>query len=495
MHAMFGEDVAVPISLEPDVPVDGLLAIGAASTSISALGVERYESAAYNIAEQVMEPGAIRDRVMPCTPSSTVDTACAAQTIDQLGRRAFRRNLTDAERARYVAIADASANKLGDFHDGLELALGGLLMSPHFLYRVEIGEPHDGRTRYTDHEMATRLAFLLWNTTPDDALLDAADNGELTDVTLLEQHVARMLEDPRLTDGVQAFFTDRHELYRLDDLVKDSTVFTDTSADLGGYAREETLSMLAHVLLEENRPYSDVLTTRTTFLNRKLASLYGVPAPALEGFAPTVLPENGPRAGLLGHASLLALHAHPVSSSATLRGKFIRLQLLCHEIPPPPADVDTSLPEPSEEKPTLRDRIALHLEDPTCAGCHTLLDPIGLGLERFDGLGRFRLTENDAPIDPSGSLGGTTWSDARGLGETLAAHPDLATCLTRDLYRYAVGAREQTEDAPLLAELVGAFADQKLRLRPLLRLIVLSDGFRYARPRAEERPPAEEARP
>lgn len=477
VHDLVGEDIAVPISLEPDLAVDGFLAVGAATTSISALGVERYESAAYDIAEQAMEPGDARDALVPCQPSA----ACAKQFVETFGRRAFRRPLTEDEVTRYSAIADHAAATLGDFYDGLEFALAGLLISPNFLFRVEVGEQHDGRLRYTDHEMATRLAFFLWNTTPDDALLDAADAGELTDPELLAGHVDRMLADERLTEGVRNFFADRFALYALDDLVKDGSVFTETSPELGAFAREETLSTLAHLLLVEQADYRDVFTTRTTFLNRRLASLYGVPAPSLEGFVQTELPADGPRSGLLGHASLLALHAHPVSSSATLRGKFIRIAILCHSVPPPPADVDTSLPEPSEQMPTLRDRVGEHLQNPACATCHNILDPIGLGLEKFDGIGKYRLTENDQPIDASGELDGESWTDARGLGEVISRHPAIPGCLTRHLYRYATGITEDREDDALIAELTTAFVDARHRLRPLLAHVALSDGFRFAR--------------
>ncbi len=495
IHALFHDNIAVPISLEPDVAVDGFLAVGAATTSISALGVERYETAAYDIAAQAMEPGAERDAFMPCVPAATeakpTDAKCAREVVTTFGRRAFRRPLTDDERERYTGIANEAATTLGDFFDGLEFALAGMLMSPNFLFRVEVGESFEGRLRYSGFEMASRLSFALWNTTPDDALLDAAEAGELTDPDALAGHVDRMLADERAREGVRSFFDDRFELYKLDDLVKDSTVFPAASPELGGFAREETLATIAALLLETDGDYRELFTTRTTFVNRKLAALYGVPAPTLEGFAQTELPADGPRRGLLGHASVLALHAHPVSSSATLRGKFVRTALLCHAIPPPPADVDTSLPEPSGDRPTLRDRIGAHLESPACAGCHRLLDPIGLGLESFDGLGQFRLEENGSPIDPSGDLDGDRWSDALGMGEVLARHPSLAGCLVRHLYRYAVGLSESDEDEPLLGELTETFVDARFRLRPLLAHIVRSDGFRFARALEPSEPPTD----
>jgi hypothetical protein len=488
VHDLLGEAIAVPTSLEPDVAVEGFFTVGAAQSGISALGVERYESAAYDIAKQALSAGADRDALVGCTPDSARDDGCARRFVESFGRRAWRRPLAEAEVARLVAIAGAGADKLGDFHQGLEFALGALLMSPNFLFRVEVGEDHDGRVRFTAQEMAMRVSFFLWNTTPDEELLAAAEAGELTDRDRLAAHVDRMLASPRAAAGIKAFFEERFELHKLEHLLKDSTVFTSTSAELGGYAREETLRTAAYLLLDRELDYRELFTTRETFVNRKLAALYAVPAPSLDDFALTTLPADGPRAGLLGHASILALFAHPVSSSATLRGKFIRTQLLCANVPPPPADVDTSLPEPSERMPTLRDRIGDHLTNPVCATCHRFMDPIGLGLEQFDGIGRWRTTENDFPIDPSGELDGRPFGSAVELGAAIAAHPDLPRCLVEHLHRYAVGTPYDSGDEALVAELAQTFADGEYRIKPLLRHIVLSDGFRFVRGQEDAEP-------
>jgi hypothetical protein len=486
VHDLLGEEIAVPTSLEPDVAVEGFFSVGAAQSGISALGVERYETAAYEIAAQALAPEADRDALVGCAPAASSDDACARPFIADIGRRAWRRPLTAEELGRLVAIAAEGGAKLADFHKGLEFALAAILMSPNFLFRVEVGEDHDGRRRFTNQEMAARLSFFLWNTLPDDELLAAAEAGELTDRAALAGHVERMLASERARAGIESFFAERFELYKLDHLLKDSTVFTSTSAELGAYAREETLRAMAYLLLEREADYREIFTTRETFVNRKLAALYAVPAPSLDDFALTTLPADGPRAGLLGHASVLSLFAHPVSTSATLRGKFIRTALLCHTVPPPPADVDTSLPEASERMPTLRDRIGDHLVNPACATCHRFMDPIGLGLEQFDGIGKFRVTENDFPIDPSGDVDGRPFANALELGQAIAAHPDAARCLVQHLHRYAVGAPHHDDDDALVAELEAAFIDGDYRVKPLLAHIVLSDGFRFVR--TEEQP-------
>ena len=209
-----------------------------------------------------------------------------------------------------------------------------------------------------------------------------------------------MIAHPSFEDGARAFFTDMWTLYQLDDITKDPTVFTHMSPEVGASAREETLRGVVENVVYEDGDYRDLFTTTRTFLDRKLASIYNVRAPVREGFGEAFLDEDGHRRGVLGHVSFLALQSHAVNSSATLRGKFVREVLLCQYIPPPPSDVDTSIPEASADAVTLRERVAVHLEDEFCASCHQLVDPIGLGLEQFDGLGHFRTTEFGGVIDP-----------------------------------------------------------------------------------------------
>jgi hypothetical protein len=200
--------------------------------------------------------------------------------------------------------------------------------------------------------------------------------------------------------------------------------------------------------------------------------------PTREGFGETTLDADAGRAGFLGHASFLALQAHATSTSATLRGEFVRTVLLCQEIPPPPADVDASIPEADTTSPTLRDRLQVHLTDPTCASCHQLTDPIGLGLENFDGLGAWRATENGATIDPTGTLDGTSFSDAVDLGRVVAGHPRLGECLTETMYRYATARTVSGGEEALVAWHAEGFAAADFRVRSLLAEIATSPGFR-----------------
>ncbi|RYE90212.1 MAG: DUF1592 domain-containing protein, partial [Myxococcales bacterium] len=428
--AALGDDVVVPAALEPDVSQNGFVSIGGSFSTVSARGIEQYEKASYAIARQALAPER-RARLVSCAPAGVRDDACAGATLGAVGRTLWRRPLGADEVARLVEVSGHAATTLGDFAAGLEFGLAALLQSPSFLFRTAAGEDdpaHPGQRRYTSIEMASRLSFFLWNTSPDEELLGAAEAGALVEEAGLRQQVERLLDAPAARQGARQFFSEYLGLGELDRLSKDPTLFTYYSPEVGPAAREETLRLFEHLVFDADADYRDIFTTRTTFVNPKLASMYAIQAPSLDGFARAELPEDSPRRGLLGHTSFLALQAHPVSSSATLRGKFIRTRLLCQGVPDPPVNVNTALPEPTPELATLRQRITSHLTVDSCAGCHLLMDPLGLGLEQFDGLGRFRTLENGAVIDPSGDVDGVAFTDARGLGQALHDHPEIGAC-------------------------------------------------------------------
>lgn len=234
------------------------------------------------------------------------------------------------------------------------------------------------------------------------------------------------------------------------------------------------------LVLTEERDMRELLTTRKTFLNRELSTLYSVQAPAREGFAPYEFAEDGNRRGLLSHASLLASNAHPASSSPTLRGKFIREVLLCQILPGPPAEVDTSIPPPSEEAVTLRERVQQHLTNPACSGCHRPMDLLGLGLENFDGIGAYRSQDNGQIIDASGEVDGVEFVDHRDLAEVLAANEAFTDCLSVQMFRAALGQGEEPAQNASLNWLHERFAEGGFELRPALRALIMSAIFREA---------------
>ncbi|MBK8258496.1 MAG: DUF1592 domain-containing protein [Polyangiaceae bacterium] len=480
---LFGASVVVPAALEPDTSLSGFVSIGSAQSAISPRGVEQYEEAAYAIAEQALSTQAQKAALVPCTPKNPTDEECARAFVETLGRRVWRRPLAGDEVTQLAAVVTGAGKTLGDFYQGAAFGIAALLQAPSFLYRPIVGEADStspSGKRLSNYEMASRLSFFLWNSTPDDALLDAAERGELTQPQAVRREAERLLEDPRARLAFRNFVTEYLRLDLLDALSKDPTIFTYYSPDLGPAAREETLLNFETLAFDRQTDFRDVFISQRTFVNSKLASMYQVAAPAADGFAEVTLPADVPRRGLLGQISFLSLYAHPTSSSATLRGKVVRSVLLCGEIPPPPVDVNTAIPEPSPNAATLRDRVKIHLEDPFCASCHLKMDPIGLGLENFDGIGRYRATDNGATIDASGELDGAEFGGPVELAYTVRNHPDLGPCFTRRVYQYATSFVEKAADDDAIAALAARFEANGFKVKDLLLDIATSPGFLLA---------------
>ena len=259
-------------------------------------------------------------------------------------------------------------------------------------------------------------------------------------------------------------------------LAKDPTIYPEFTSVTAQDAREQTLRTIIDHTLNQGKDYRDLFTSRSTYMSPALAILYGVPAQP--GWTPYTFPEDSPRAGLLTQVSFLALTSHPGRSSVTLRGMALRERFLCQTVPEPPPGIDFSvLTNPDAHYPTQRMRVAAHLETPSCAGCHRITDPIGLSLEQFDGAGAYRLTENGAPIDATGSLDGFEFDGAIGLGEALSQNPELPRCLVRRVYSYATGGPPDNDARPALSYFNEEFAAQGYQLRNLLRTIALSKAF------------------
>jgi hypothetical protein len=452
-------------------------------TTISPRGVEQYETAAYDLAEQAMEPG-LRAQLVPCAPASATDADCAASALEAIGEGLYRRPLAEAELDQAVALATGAGATLGDFYDGLEFGIAYFLQSPSFLFREEIGAPTGAgpeALRYDGYELASRMAYFLWNGPPDAALRDAAAAGVLDTEEGVRREAARMLDDARAREGVRAFVEDWLNLRELDRMVKDPTVFVHASPDVGPAAREETVRVFQHLVLDEPSDLREVMTTRVTFVDRRLAAIYGVRAPR-EPFGRIELPADGPRRGLLGHVAVLAPNAHPTATSPTRRGAFIRERLLCDTVPAPPANVNTAIPEPSPDARTLRERLLAHQEVDVCRSCHLQLDNVAFGLETFDSLGVARTTENGVPIDASGDLDGAPYRDFLELAEHVQDDPRFPRCVATQAFRVAVGRHEESGEAGELRRIYTRFANGGFRFRELMIEIVASRAFREATP-------------
>lgn len=475
---LFGRDLVLPVSLEPDVREEGFQSVGASSTSISPRGVEQYEDAAYDVAEQVVGWTDRMSEWMDCSVDDFVTEACAEQLVATLGRRAWRRPLTSDEVSTIAGLIFGIEAESGDPATGVMYGIAAILMDSRFLYRAELGtDDGAGGRALTDLELASRLSFLIWNTIPDEALLQLGEAGTLSEPDVLRSEVERMLADPQAREGLRNFFTELYKLDLLDDLSKDPLVIPQASPEVAPAARAETLAVLEQIVFDDDADFRTALTTRETYIDRRLAAIYGVTAPSVDGAGWTELPRSLGRRGVLGHTSFLMLNAHNSTSSATLRGKFVRERLLCQIMPPPPADVDTSIPEPDSTSPTLRDRVQVHLEDPACSGCHELMDPIGLGFENFDAIGRWRDTEAGATIDASGDLDGVGFSDAWEMSAAVSKHASFGPCVAQNLYQYATGLPLGDGEVALVDWLADAFEADGYRVQDLVFRIVESPGF------------------
>lgn len=462
--------------------------IAAAQGGVSPAGVEDYEAAAFEVTAQVFGDPALGMAAAGCTPQVAADDPCVATVIETLGRRAWRRPLSDDELARYRLLAFEVAELLGgDPWLGLQHAVAGILQSPHFLYRVELGEPIEtdpAHVRLDAYELASRLSYLAWNTTPDDELLDAAAAGELDDATGLKAQLDRLLESPRAREGTVQVFVDAFDLDALLSLQKDPVLLPAFSPTVGPAMREELVRVIGDTVLDR-RDLRRLFDTQTGYVDAELASLYGISGDF--GSAPTEVTLPEVRGGLLTLAGFLAIHSGEASTSPTKRGLAVRLAIMCQTIPPPPPGVDAELPEPEGgEVQTKRQQLESHATDPSCAGCHTLTDPIGLALENFDALGGYRATDNGLAIDPSGDLEGQAFADAAELGTRLAEHPLVAECVIRNLYRYAVGHVEQPDEEATIDLLVESLQASGYDLREAIEVLATSDGFRIAKAAQEE---------
>lgn len=486
---LLGAGTQITVELEKDTTYNNLTSVAASTIALSAKLTEQLETSALALATALVKDSARRQKVVGCTPTGTTDETCLRSFVTSFGRRAFRRPLTAEEITDYVALGKNAMTTLSDFWGGVQYVVAAVLQSPGFFYRSEVGVSDAaapaGARALDGYQLAARLSYFLWSTTPDDALLSAADAGSLARIDDLRREVDRLLASPRVDDALVDVFSQVLRLPELDTLPQSPTLFPSAgSATLGASMRGETQAVVRD-LFARNGDYRELFTTTKTFLNAELATLYGVRAPTGTGFVATTLPADGARGGLLGQASFLALNAHADGTSPTLRGKFIVETLLCNAILPPPNDIVTDIPEKDRNK-TKREQLAIHQTLPVCAGCHAMMDPLGLALEQFDAIGAYRETDRGMALDVSGSIDGKAFGGPRELGRLLADglktvenQPESADCLVRTLLRVATGHLERAGDQPVVTNLTAAFAADTFRVRNVLAKVATSDAFRF----------------
>lgn len=469
-------DVSRPALDFPREPLAGGLDNNAALLQVSSDGVSRYLEAAEALSVDVVKNR--RALVVPC---STNDTACATQFINSFGLRAFRRPLSDDERADLRTLF-TTAQTATDFDTAVQWTMQSMLQAPQFLYRDEqaVGPVPMPTVRLSAYELATRLSYFLWATTPDAELLTAAGNGVLDSPEGLSRQAQRLLDDPRSVDGLMRFFSLWLYLDGVSTVEKNTLIYPQWSHGLSA-AWRRSLELYVMDVLQHDGTLKGLLTSSVLFTNDQMG-MYGPTAPSGE-FIRTEMPGTT-RKGLLAQPGFLAFKSLPDGSSPVRRGIFVLDRLACQPPPPPPAGVPIVPPAPSTSA-TTRERFNNHSTDATCHGCHQFIDPPGFTFEHYDGLGRWRDTENAHAIDSTGGIVNAREDGLRTpvdgvdqLEDVLAGSRQVHDCLAKEFYRFALGREAMDADQCTLRLIGDRFMNSGGNFKELMLAIVQSDAFR-----------------
>lgn len=470
--------------------------------SMSPLLVEKYLEAAEEIVDERLPDDA--PLVFVRRPRDRGDMeACAREITARFARRAYRRPLEEGELDRLLQLGRRAVLAGDTFDQAIRLILKAILVSPHFLFRVEMApraaatdvprDPGDGRApadaralegawALGDHALASRLSYFLWGSLPDEELMRLADEGRLNDDAVLSAQVTRMLAEPRASALVESFAVQWLQMRALDTVSPDPKAFPEFDDRLRRSMRGETLALFEHVL-GENRPVSDFIDADYTFVDERLARHYG-----LEGVTGAELrrvPLTGTsRGGVLTHASVLTITSNPDRTSPVKRGKWILEQIIGAPPPPPPPVVEQLSEDPEAvASGSLRERFEKHREDPACAVCHDRMDPLGFAFENFDGIGAWREKDGRFPIDASGELpDGRTFDGPSELRGILRERMDgFVRSLAEKLLTYALGRGLEHYDQCAVDTIVDGAAADGYRIHSLIREVVLSVPFRWRR--------------
>jgi hypothetical protein len=426
-----------------------------------------------------------RRRIFVARPPAPRDEEdCARRIVAALARRAYRRPVADEDLAKPLDLYRA-ARAEGDFDAGIEAALGAVLVSPHFLFRIEQDPPGvapGAAYRVSGLELASRLSFFLWSSIPDDELLDAAERGELRDPAALERQVRRMLADPRSRSLATNFAGQWLHLRNLDSFSPDLRLFPDFDDNLRQAFRRET-ELLFESVLREDGSVLDLLKTGSTYLDERLAKHYGVPHVYGSRFRQVALDEDAMRGGLLRQGSILTVTSYATRTSPVVRGKWVLENLLGTPPPPPPANIPALKDKTVSADLSVRARLAEHRADAACAACHDLIDPPGFALENFDSVGRWRVSEEGRPVDATGGLpDGSEFVGVAGLEQAVLKRPELFVgTLTEKLMTFAFGRGIGPSDAPAVREVLRRAEADGYRLSSVIQGIVSSTPFQMRR--------------
>jgi hypothetical protein len=478
--------------LPADYALHGHVSVGASVIATSPLEWELYEASAWNVANEAVGAAELRAARLPCAldvPNVDDALGCVRVWATDLARGAWRRPARVDEIDVLVGLA-RPAFEAGDPDLAARTVVAAVLASPHFLYRVETGSPDPtlpGAWRYTDDEIAARLALMLTNRGPDPELRADAEAGRLSTPAGVRAAAERLLDTAEAREAVARFWAEVFDLAKLGGATKSALFYPEFTPALREAMVREILWLLLDITYDRDADIREMFTTRATVVDGPLAALYGLPP--VEGSDPIVTEVGPERGGLLGRAALAAIHSHPVSTSPTRRGKFIRTRLLCQSVPPPPPGVTASL-DALPPAASTRERLEQHATDKACVSCHERIDPPGFGMENLDAIGKWRETEGSGPIDATGELDGAPFDGVAELGRVISEHRSLAGCFSLDLWRFASGQAEDGSQLDTIEGLGDQMAEDGFRWRSLFLNIVASDGFRRPAP-GEVAAPAE----
>lgn len=472
----------IHINAGQGLPADGAGGEGfdnaAETLFLSPIHAEKYLAAAKIALEYAFKDPKSRNRFLAAKPD-------AGKVIDAFLPRAFRRPARPGETAKYLALFQAAQARGEDFDGAMRYALQAVLMSPHFLFRIEAPNPEPTPRLVDQHALATRLAYFLWGSQPDDALLELAGQGKLGEDAVLKQQIERMLKDVKALESSERFveqWLGTRELGR--DIKPDAKLFPEYyDEEVQSGMRYEPIIFFQEILAG-NLPLTDLIDSKWTVLSNKLEKHYGLKvAEKLRQQPKKVdLPEGSHRGGLLGMAAIHAVSSLPNRTSPVLRGKWILEAMLGAPPPPPPPNVPELKAHDGANPKTLRERLLLHRANPVCASCHNKIDPLGFGLENFDVLGRWRTADAEGqPIDAKGELmDGTRFEGVDGLKQVLAARKDeFMRNLAGKMLGYALGRGLTREESCTVERIVAALQRDGYKAHTLVNEIVLSVPFRY----------------
>jgi mono/diheme cytochrome c family protein len=436
----------------------------------------------------IQGPGATptRDKIFTCRPAGASDEqACAEKILSNLARRAYRRPIAADDMPQLLALYRQGAQN-GGFEAGVKLALQKILVSPEFLFRAEFDPPGAAPGsvhKVSDIELASRLAFFLWSSMPDDELLAVAESGRLSDKAVLQGQVKRMLADPKVKELAKNFAGQWLFVRNIARIAPDQTSFPNFDENLR-QAFEQEMELLLDSQVREDRAIADLLNVDYTYINERLAQHYGIKGIYGPEFRRITLADPN-RHGLLGKAAVLTVTSYPNRTAPTIRGKWVLQQVLGTPPPPPPPNVPSLKDDQTTKNLTMRQRMELHRSNPTCAACHRMMDPLGFALENFDGLGQWRETVGYGTdkIDSSGALpDGTTFDGPAGLRNVLMTKKDMfVETFTEQFLTYALGRGVEQYDHPVLRKITREAASDNHRWSSIILGIVNSTPFQMRR--------------